>query len=59
MESWAAAKNQLGIPAKPRKYCGKKVKFTPRIIILNWIFNHFVFIDNPANGGYKKLSFLT
>ena len=27
-----------GIPASPRKCCGKKVKFTPMNIKINWIF---------------------
>lgn len=29
-----------GIPDKPRKCCGKKVKFTPRNIFTKWSFAH-------------------
>jgi len=33
-----------GIPDSPKKCCGKKVKFTPKNLIKNWIFNNKLFI---------------
>ena len=45
-----------GIPANPKKCWGKNVKFTPKNIIENWIFNHLGFIDNPVNKGYQWIN---
>merc|ERR1711972_610614 len=42
-----------GIPAKPRKCIGKKVKLTPINIVKNWIFNHFGFIVKPLTVNKK------
>lgn len=45
-----------GIPANPRKCCGKNVRLTPMNIIENWIFNIFLFIINPVNKGYQNVN---
>jgi len=44
------------MPASPKKCWGKKVKFTPKNIILNWIFKYVSFIFNPVNNGYQKIN---
>ena len=49
-------KYRRGIPARPKKYWGKKVRFTPKNIILNWIFNHLGFIESPVNKGYHWIN---
>merc|ERR1711962_454305 len=38
-----------GIPARPRKCIGKKVKFTPKNITKNWALRRIGFIDRPVN----------
>ena len=40
-----------GIPARPRKCCGKKVKFTPINIIPKWILVHVLWRVYPVNSG--------
>ena len=40
-----------GIPANPRKCCGKNVMSTPANITANWAFSHFGFIVSAANNG--------
>merc|ERR1711962_499945 len=40
-----------GIPARPRKCIGKKVKFTPKNITKNWALRRIGFIDRPVNKG--------
>lgn len=42
-----------GIPFKPKKCWGKKVRLTPKNIVKNWIFSHFGFIVKPVNRGYQ------
>lgn len=44
---------QGAIPANPKKCWEKKVKFTPKNIILNRIFNQFGFIEFLYNNNYK------
>lgn len=36
--------NKAQLPAKPKKCCGKKVKFTPKNITINCNFNYLSFI---------------
>jgi hypothetical protein len=39
------------MPLRPKKCCGKKVKFTPINIIKNWAFVHREWRVNPENSG--------
>jgi hypothetical protein len=41
------------MPANPKKCWGKNVKFTPKNITINCIFNQVSFIDKPVNKGYQ------
>ena len=34
----------------------KKVNFTTKNMILNWIFNRFGFIESPVNKGYHWIN---
>jgi hypothetical protein len=41
------------MPASPKKCWGKKVKFTPINIVINWIFRYILFNVRPVNRGYQ------
>jgi hypothetical protein len=45
-----------GIPFKPKKCWGKKVKLTPINIKVNWIFNIKLFIENPVKIGNQWIN---
>jgi hypothetical protein len=45
-----------GIPLKPRKCCGKKVKFTPINIMKKWAVNHEGFREKPNIIGNQKVN---
>lgn len=44
------------MPLSPRKCCGKKVKFTPINMVINWIFSHFGFKLVPVKRGNQWIN---